>query len=142
MALRIAPETITEKVTSTLNTTHAEFGGHDAMRHGTRSIKTEVLPGHPLENRLSQWEETQWEFKLNLARQAYGMHAPIKMMMEKSIVEKRQRMPAIPSSNLHLDILTGRDEFIDYEDFLNNPAESTEGLDIHASMERKLNLKV
>jgi proteasome maturation protein len=74
---------------------------------------------------------------LNLARQAYGMHAPIKMMMEKSIVEKvttikiqwfnsyllsvyqRQRMPILPSSNLHLDILMGKDELIDYEDFLN-----------------------
>ncbi|RCI02138.1 hypothetical protein CU098_008207 [Rhizopus stolonifer] len=142
MSLRIAPETHTEKVTSTLNTTHAEFGGHDAMRYGTRSIKSEVLPGHPLENRLEQWETTQWELKLNLARQAYGMHAPIKMMMERSLIEKRQRMPAIPSSNLHLDILTGRDETIDYEDFLNNPAESTDMLDIHASMEQKLRLKV
>lgn len=37
---------------STLNTTHPELGGHDALRYGTRSIKTEVLPGHPLENRL------------------------------------------------------------------------------------------
>ncbi|KAI8061500.1 proteasome maturation factor UMP1-domain-containing protein [Gilbertella persicaria] len=129
MSLRIAPETHTEKVTSTLNTTHAEFGGHDAMRYGTRSIK-------------SEWETTQWELKLNLARQAYGMHAPIKMMMERSLIEKRQRMPAIPSSNLHLDILTGRDETIDYEDFLNNPAESTDMLDIHASMEQKLRLKV
>jgi hypothetical protein len=28
-------------------------------------------------------------------------------------------MAAIPSSNLHLDILMGKDETIDYEDFLN-----------------------
>lgn len=81
-----------------------------------------------------QWEETQWELKLNLARQAYGMHAPIKLMMERNIVEKvkttlylndytniiqRQRVPVMPSSNLHLDILLGKDETIDYEDFLN-----------------------
>lgn len=39
---------------STLNTTHSEFGGHDTIRYGTRSIKTEVMPGHPLENRLNQ----------------------------------------------------------------------------------------
>lgn len=51
-------------------------------------------------------------------------------------------MPVIPSSNLHLDILMGRDEIIDYEDFLNDPSMSTDSLDIHAAMEHKLNLKV
>lgn len=28
-------------------------------------------------------------------------------------------MPIMPSSNMHLDILMGKDETIDYEDFLN-----------------------
>ncbi|GAA5795329.1 proteasome maturation factor UMP1-domain-containing protein [Helicostylum pulchrum] len=142
MALRLAPESHPENVMSTLNTTHPELGGHDALRYGTRSIKTEVLPGHPLENRLDNWSETQWELKLNLARQAYGMHAPIKMMMEKSIVEKRQRMPIMPSSNMHLDILMGKDETIDYEDFLNDPSMSTDSIDFHTAMEHKLNLKL
>ncbi|KAI9252137.1 proteasome maturation factor UMP1-domain-containing protein [Sporodiniella umbellata] len=140
MALRIVPDAYPETVKSTLNTTHTEYGGHDAFRYGTRSIKTEVLPNHPLESRLSQWEETQWELKLNLARQAYGMHAPVKLMMERSIVEKRQRTPAMPSSNLHLDILMGKDETIDYEDFLNDPSLSTDSVDLHVSMERKLKL--
>ncbi|KAG1536446.1 hypothetical protein G6F46_004133 [Rhizopus delemar] len=105
MALRIVPDSYPETVKSTLNTTHSEYGGHDTFRYGTRSIKNEVLPKHPLESRLNQWEEAQWELKLNLARQAYGMHAPVKLMMERSIVEKRQRTPVMPTSNLHLDIL-------------------------------------
>ncbi|CAO3692441.1 unnamed protein product [Rhizopus microsporus] len=98
------------------------------------------MPKHPLEHRLNNWEETQWELKLNLARQAYGMHAPIKLMMERSIVEKRQRVPVMPSSNLHLDILLGKDETIDYEDFLNDPSLSTESVDLHTFMEHKLKL--
>jgi proteasome maturation protein len=71
-------------------------------------------------------------------------------------------MPILPSSNLHLDILMGKDELIDYEDFLNgitayyikrkilygfnwfylDPAMSTDSLDLHATMEHKLNLRV
>jgi proteasome maturation protein len=51
-------------------------------------------------------------------------------------------MPILSSSNLHLDILMGRDELIDYEDFLNDPSMSTDSLDLHAAMENKLNLKV
>ncbi|KAG0740409.1 hypothetical protein G6F57_004555 [Rhizopus arrhizus] len=140
MALRIVPDSYPETVKSTLNTTHSEYGGHDTFRYGTRSIKNEVLPKHPLESRLNQWEETQWELKLNLARQAYGMHAPVKLMMERSIVEKRQRTPIMPTSNLHLDILMGRDETIDYEDFLNDPSLSTDSMDLHTSMEHKLKL--
>ncbi|CDS12516.1 hypothetical protein LRAMOSA04710 [Lichtheimia ramosa] len=143
MSFRIAPAAHPEKNTkSTIDTTHAEFGGHDALRYGTRSIKTEVLAGHPLEQRLDQWQESQWELKLNMARQVHGMHAPIKMMMEKDIVSKRQRMPVMPSSNLHLDILMGKDETIDFEDFLNDPNMSTDIIDIHGAMEHKLNLKV
>ncbi|CEG73285.1 hypothetical protein RMATCC62417_08696 [Rhizopus microsporus] len=140
MSLRIAPDTYHATTKSTLNTTHAEYGGHDAFRFGIRSIKNEVMPKHPLEHRLNNWEETQWELKLNLARQAYGMHAPIKLMMERNIVEKRQRAPVMPSSNLHLDILLGKDETIDYEDFLNDPSLSTESVDLHTFMEHKLKL--
>ncbi|KAI8376202.1 proteasome maturation factor UMP1-domain-containing protein [Radiomyces spectabilis] len=143
MSFRIAPAALPEtSVKSTYDTTHADFGNHDALRYGTRSIKSEVLPGHPLEHRLNKWQETQWELKLNMARQAYGMHAPIKMMMETETVSKRHRLPVLPSSNLHLDILMGKDETIDFEDFLNDPAMSTDMLDVHAAMEHKLNLKV
>ncbi|KAL0073591.1 proteasome maturation factor UMP1 [Phycomyces blakesleeanus] len=141
MSFRIAPSARPELTTkSTFDTSHSEFGSHDTLRYGTRSIKTEVTPGHPLEHRLSQWGETQWELKLNMARQTYGMHAPIRMMMERSLVGKHGRMPVLPSSNLHMDILMGKDETIDYEDFLNDPSLSTDMLDIHAAMEKKLNL--
>lgn len=63
----------------------------------------------------------------------------------------------MPTSNLHLDILMGRDETIDYEDFLNgkddssffickhdlryiDPSLSTDSMDLHTSMEHKLKL--
>ncbi|ORZ14111.1 proteasome maturation factor UMP1-domain-containing protein [Absidia repens] len=142
MSFQLTPSTQSDKNVSTLDTTHTDFGSHDTLRYGTRSHKSEVLPGHALEQRLDEWNDNQWELKLNMARQAYGIHAPIKMMMEHDIVSKRQRMPVLPSSNLHLDILTGKDETIDFEDFLNDPALSTDMLDVHAAMEHKLKLKV
>ncbi|KAI9499312.1 proteasome maturation factor UMP1 [Zychaea mexicana] len=127
---------------STFDTRHSELGGHDALRYGTRSIKSEVMPGHPLQQRLENWQESQWELKLNMARQVHGMHAPMRMMMERDIVSQRQRMPVLPSSNVHLDVLMGKDETIEFEDFLNDPSMSTGTMDVHAAMEHKLNLKV
>ncbi|KAI8066436.1 proteasome maturation factor UMP1 [Gongronella butleri] len=138
MSLQLTPSTHKSEQVSTLSTTHQEFAVHDTLRNGTRSVKAEVMPGHALESRLSNWGESQWELKLNLARQNYGLHAPIKLMMERSIVDKRTRMPVLPSSHLHSDILTGKDETIDFEDYLNTPESCTDMLDVHAAMEHKL----
>lgn len=57
---------------------------------------------------------------MNMARNTYGMHAPIKMAMERSLVIKARGPSMLPRhSNLGLDILMGKDETIDFEDFLN-----------------------
>jgi len=57
---------------------------------------------------------------MNLARNMYGMHAPIKMAMERKLVTLARGPSMLPRhSNLGLDILTGKDESIDFEDFLN-----------------------
>ena len=65
-------------------------------------------------------------------------------------------MPAMPHSNIHLDILMGRDEALDVGDFFGGKSycfikyygslrfpldmETAPPLDIHADMERKLRL--
>ena len=60
------------------------------------------------------------ELKMNMARNMYGMHAPIKMAMERSLVIQARGPSMLPQrSNLGLDILAGKDESIDFEDFLN-----------------------
>lgn len=56
---------------------------------------------------------------MNMARNLHGMHAPIKMAMEQSLVTKARGVSMLPQSNLGLDILLGKDESIDFEDFLN-----------------------
>lgn len=61
---------------------------------------------------------------MSMARQIYGIHAPVKMLMERRIVAKAEsgRLPVLSSSNLGLEILMGRDETIDFEDFLTGKA--------------------
>ncbi|CAG8826182.1 37113_t:CDS:2, partial [Racocetra persica] len=61
------------------------------------------------------WEETQMNLKLTLQRRIYGIHAPLRHMIEQSIVSKVKRLPGLPSSNLGLEILMGKDETIDFE---------------------------
>ncbi|KAF9582725.1 hypothetical protein BGW38_010838 [Lunasporangiospora selenospora] len=112
------------------------------MRFGMRQIASEVSAKHPLENRLAEWDDTQLELKMNLARNMYGMHAPIKFAMERKLVTQARGLSMLPQSNVGLDILDGKDETIDFEDFLNVPSMSTDMVDVHTVMEHKLKLNV
>ncbi|KAG0100186.1 hypothetical protein BGZ93_003652 [Podila epicladia] len=142
-SLRLAPSSkaATAGSASVLDTSNS-YGLHDTMRFGMRQIASEVSAKHPLENRLAEWDNTQLELKMNMARNLHGMHAPIKMAMEQSLVTKARGVSMLPQSNLGLDILLGKDESIDFEDFLNVPAMSTDMVDIHSVMEHKLGLRV
>lgn len=62
---------------------------------------------------------------MNMARNLHGMHAPIKMAMEQSLVTKARGVSMLPQSYLGLDILLGKDETIDFEDFLNGMEKRT-----------------
>ncbi|KAG0019707.1 hypothetical protein BGZ82_011812 [Podila clonocystis] len=142
-SLRLAPSSKAASAgsASVLDTSNS-YGLHDTMRFGMRQIASEVSAKHPLENRLAEWDNTQLELKMNMARNLHGMHAPIKMAMEQSLVVKARGVSMLPQSNLGLDILLGKDESIDFEDFLNVPAMSTDMVDIHTVMEHKLGLSV
>ena len=79
-----------------------------------------------------QWEETQDNLKLTMMRNLHGLHAPMRTLMERKMVTmvsglsfalgvlwcsfkpwKNPHMPAFPQSNIHLDILMGRDEVVE-----------------------------
>ncbi|KAJ7924468.1 proteasome maturation factor UMP1 [Mycena leptocephala] len=108
------------------------LGLHDTLRYGPRSIAAEIKT----EGGLKIWEETQDNLKLTLQRNLYGMHAPMRLLMERKIVAASPHMPALPDSNLHLDILMGRDETIVPADIFGGCAAPN----IHRDMEKKLKM--
>jgi proteasome maturation protein len=115
------------------------FGLHDTLQYGTRSIAQEVKSDSAIKQRLESWEETQDNLKLTLQRNIDGLHAPIRLLMERKIVSANPHMPALPQSNIHLDILMGRDETLEPADFFGG-MESGPSMDIHADMEKKRHL--
>ena len=50
--------------------------------------------------------------------QMYGKHLPMQIRMECDILSQVQRLPGLPNSNLGLETILGRDETIDFEDYL------------------------
>lgn len=54
-----------------------------------------------------------------LLKKTQGLHAPLKLMMERNAASKVGRLPFLHSSNVMLEVLEGRDDEIGPEDVLN-----------------------
>ncbi|KAL7747208.1 hypothetical protein RI367_007419 [Sorochytrium milnesiophthora] len=148
-SLRLLPDASSSKTPthalSTDRTTHSQYLVHDSLRHGvaSASVKARVSGSqHPMEVVVENYDKTQFETKLAMHRNVYGLHAPIRLQMERALVSQVQRLPVLPSSNLALEILSGKDTSIDVEDFLGDVHDYTDTLDLHAAMERKLKINV
>jgi len=123
---------------ASLTDTAGSLGLHDTLQYGLRSFATDTSKDG-FENRLSNWQETQDNLKLTMLRDLHGLHAPMRLLMERRIVSSSPHMPAMPQSNIHLDILMGRDETLDAADFFLG-MESGPPLNVHNEMERKMRL--
>ncbi|KAF8480878.1 proteasome maturation factor UMP1 [Russula ochroleuca] len=134
-SLRIVPAKAPVK--ASISDTANSLGLHDTLKYGPRSLADEIK-SNPLQARLENWDDTQRTFKLTTHRNIYGLHAPMRQLMERKIVSFNPHMPAMPQSNIHLDILEGRDETLDVTDFFQIDADPP--MDIHADMERKLRM--
>ncbi|TCD69949.1 hypothetical protein EIP91_005538 [Steccherinum ochraceum] len=137
-SLRLVPATGPKA--AALQDTSSNFGLHDTLRYGPRSIAAEVQTTSTVKERLENWEETQDNLKLTMLRNVYGLHAPVRMLLERKSVAMNAHMPAFSTSNVHLDVLMGRDETLDTVDFMMPNGTLRQPLDIHAEMERKLRM--
>jgi len=69
-----------------------------------------------------------------------GVHAPLRLKIERDIANKVQRLPGLPSSHVMSDLLTGRLDDIDFDDILNDPMNAEIGGQPHVAMERRHNI--
>lgn len=107
-----------------------------------RPLNTQLNDRHPLEGRITNWEETQYKRQLEQYRQIFGVAEPIKRVMELKIVEQSDFNP-LNSTNIHRDILLNKDASIDWEDIYREPiftSATDVGDNIHAKIERKIGI--
>ncbi|NWQ79142.1 POMP protein, partial [Columbina picui] len=116
------------------------FEGHDLLRRGFTSVKSELLPSHPLEPSEKNFQLNQDKTNFATLRNIQGLHASLKLQMEFRAVKQVQRLPFLHSSNIALDTLRGNDECIGFEDILNDPSQSEVMGEPHMMMEYKLGL--
>nr|CAG4651490.1 EOG090X0J8E [Simocephalus serrulatus]SVE94626.1 EOG090X0J8E [Simocephalus serrulatus] len=102
-----------------------------------RALDT-LSAAHPLEAALVKHDKKQEEIDMRMLRTMQGLHAPIRLHMEKLAVKDIGHLPCLHRHNAMLDALTGRDTTMEFEDFLNNPQDSEIMGQPHMMIEREL----
>jgi len=110
------------------------------MINGFGSIRQQMRGKHPLEALERTREERIDNSNYGLLKSVQGIHAPLRLMYERRAAEHIGRLPFMASSNIMLDVLTGKDETIDFDDFLNDRNESELLSSPHMTVEKQLRL--
>ncbi|KAJ1914769.1 hypothetical protein H4219_004649 [Mycoemilia scoparia] len=116
----------------TVKPSATSYGAHDVMRNGGPfRVDQMLVPRHELEGRLENWEESQEQLFMNTQRRVFGLHMPLKKMMEKNIIMNGALIPG-HSENAHfnsqvtqfqMDILSGDNTTIDVKDVFNDASD-------------------
>ncbi|WVQ83057.1 hypothetical protein IAT38_005195 [Cryptococcus sp. DSM 104549] len=148
MSYRVVPPTAQSSndahVISNQATAHPVSGTHDSFRYGLTSEAQSVANGaaSPLQARLQKWSDTQLQLQQTLQRNTFGLSVPMKQAMEVKLVSKTLHNPLLDacplggSHNLSLEILQGRDESLDVEDYMGAGQNMAEVLDVNGALER------
>jgi len=114
------------------------YGLPDPMIDGIGKHTTELRANsHPLEYAEKHFHENQEKNDFSLLRSAQGLHAPLRLKLERDLASKIERLPGLASSHLMSDILTGRLDTIEFDDILNDPMNAEIVGQPHVLMERR-----
>ncbi|XP_064404984.1 proteasome maturation protein-like [Halichondria panicea] len=125
------PSSVVEKSTGA-------YGVHDTLRYGFASAKTDIIPPHPLEHAQATFELNREAVQFQTLRHTQGLHAPLKLQMERKLTSKIQRLPPFESSMIAFDTLTGNDSCLPLTDVLGGECDISLNVDTHVIMERRL----
>ncbi|TRY64171.1 hypothetical protein TCAL_00374 [Tigriopus californicus] len=122
-----------------MDSTQINYGLKDPMTFGLQRNKDQRQKGHPLEESERLYHANLEKNQMAELRSLQGLHAPLRLQMEKAAVSKVGHLPCITNrSNLLADVLSGRDETITFDDLYGQP-EHFEGMTTaHNAIERHL----
>uniref|UniRef100_A0A8W7PJQ9 Proteasome maturation protein n=4 Tax=gambiae species complex TaxID=44542 RepID=A0A8W7PJQ9_ANOCL len=126
------------KVTPKMPATFNEFMGHLEPRDETCVAQLQAV--HPLKQSELNFDQHRHNLNMQMLRKHEGLAAPLKIAMELKAVSKVGHLPFLPSTNLARDVLTGRDEMIEFSDIFNLEEHQEVMRQPHAVMEKALGM--
>ncbi|KAF0298161.1 Proteasome maturation protein [Amphibalanus amphitrite] len=122
-------------------TERREYGAVDRLTHGLQAGRPQAdAPVHPVQSAVARQERLEAGLRSDWLRQVQGVHAPLRLHAEKRAASRVGRLPFLQSSNIMMDTLTGRDETLDFSDYLGAVDASEVMGQPHAVVEKSLGL--
>jgi len=125
-----------------MNRSNKEYEVQNVMVHGlgANSKTAQVEVRHPLEASEKSFMLRKEQLDMAMLRKTQGLHAPLRLQMEKRSLAKVGHLPFLPRSNASLHALTGQDELIGFDDFLGHANEPEMMGQPHAMVEKNLGI--
>jgi hypothetical protein len=110
----------------------------NVMKHGLQSSQQAKMMPHPVQM-IEARSHNEEMLHVDFVRKTYGIQMAMTLAVEKDIFSRPHRLPGLPSSTIHSDILSGKDTKIDFSDYLNDPQVRPEAprVTLHEIMEAK-----
>ncbi|XP_046852890.1 proteasome maturation protein-like [Xenia sp. Carnegie-2017] len=109
----------------------------DIFRQGFSNVQNDLSCSHPLEYSEKNYFHVQNKRDMMMLRSIQGLHAPLKLQLERTLASQKRRLPCLPSSMVALETLVGMDTTIGFDDFLNDPCDGETPRDVHSLMENR-----
>jgi len=98
----------------------------DLLKDGISAAHPPQTNSHPMEVIQRTYLQNAESLKTYTLNNVYGTHFSLRLQTEKAILSKFQRLPALPSEFAGLETISGTDEDLGFEDYLNVPLNSVE----------------
>jgi len=105
-----------------------------------KAERSKLTVGHPLEASEKTYHGRLEQMDFAMLRKVQGMHAPLRLQMERNATRKVGHLPFLPRHNASYNVLIGKDETIDFDDFLGHPKDAETMGQPHAMVERQQRL--
>ncbi|XP_055542103.1 proteasome maturation protein isoform X1 [Wyeomyia smithii] len=126
------------KVAPQMPSSFKEFAGHVAPLDESCSAQLQTV--HPLKQSELNYDQHRQNLNLQMLRNREGLAAPLKLTMELKSMSRVGHLPFLPSTNVGRDVLTGRDELVEFGDIFNLEENSEILRQPHAVMEKRLGI--
>eukprot|EP00943_MAST-04B_sp_MAST-4B-sp1_P004316 g4316.t1 len=85
------------------------------------NLAYDAKAGHPIEEVQRKLPQTEFQSKVSHRARVFGPASALHLHMDRSIMSRKQRLPGLPSRLIGLETVLGKDETIQFEDYLGNP---------------------
>ncbi|GJQ65212.1 hypothetical protein Trydic_g7348 [Trypoxylus dichotomus] len=140
MSFGLPPLKIKPEIPPAMGLQEGSYEIPNLMMTGFTSVKSNLDCAHPLAVSEKNYYKNRENLNMVMMRNSQGLHAPLKYTMEYNAAKRIGHLPFLPSSNVMLDVLTGKDIEIGPEDIFNISEFREVAGQPHAMAERSLGI--